>query len=149
MEDQILDYEEKHFSVEQHTANAGKRFGNYMIDRILCTVMVFGFIELVGKIGSYSLREFMEGISLLLFPCYWIIFEYFFQKTPGKFITQTTVLTIYGDKPTFLNTVGRTLCRFIPFEQFSFLGSRAVGWHDSISKTRVVEDRFLPDNYRD
>jgi uncharacterized RDD family membrane protein YckC len=33
----------------------------------------------------------------------------------------------------------RTLCRVIPFEQFSFLGSSTRGWHDSIPDTYVVQ----------
>ena len=33
----------------------------------------------------------------------------------------------------------RSICRFIPFNGLSFLGSNR-GWHDRFSKTMVVED---------
>ena len=44
-----------------------------------------------------------------------------------------------GTKPRFGQVIGRTLCRFVPFEAFSFFGER--GWHDKIPKTRVVMAR--------
>ena len=55
-------------------------------------------------------------------------------------ITKTRVVTEDGQKPTAMNILGRTACRFIPFDAFSFLGSKAVGWHDSISKTHVINE---------
>jgi hypothetical protein len=44
-------------------------------------------------------------------------------------------------RPPFGTMVLRSLCRLIPFEPFSFLGSDARGWHDSITKTRVVRKK--------
>jgi len=32
----------------------------------------------------------------------------------------------------------RTLCRLIPFDALSFLFNDSVGWHDTLSKTRIV-----------
>lgn len=43
-----------------------------------------------------------------------------------------------GGKPSLGQVLGRTACRLIPFEAFSFLGSSGVGMHDSIPDTRVV-----------
>jgi hypothetical protein len=47
------------------------------------------------------------------------------------------------ERPAFSQVVGRTLCRFIPFEVFSFFGE--AGWHDSIPKTQVVAVRGRAD----
>ena len=44
-----------------------------------------------------------------------------------------------GTKPTTSDIVIRSLCRFIPFEAFSFLGDEGRGWHDSLSDTYVVD----------
>ena len=44
-----------------------------------------------------------------------------------------------GSKPIFQDIFLRSLCRFIPFEVFSFLGSEGRGWHDSMSNTYVVD----------
>ncbi|HEY6914196.1 MAG TPA: RDD family protein, partial [Paludibacter sp.] len=59
-------------------------------------------------------------------------------RSLGKIITKTKVITVDGDKPDFKTFLIRALCRFIPLESFSFLGSTDSGWHDSISRTRVV-----------
>ncbi|MEM6265057.1 MAG: RDD family protein, partial [Bacteroidota bacterium] len=70
-------------------------------------------------------------------------FEAAFGKTPGKFVTKTQVVNKDGGKPTPGQLIGRTFARFIPFDAFSFLASNPVGWHDSLSKTRVVKDDSL------
>jgi uncharacterized RDD family membrane protein YckC len=44
-----------------------------------------------------------------------------------------------GSKPEFTDILKRTLSRILPFEQFSFIGKESTGWHDSISKTYVVD----------
>lgn len=145
MED-ILDYEEEILDPDFYLASSGKRLANYFLDRIGVYVFIFSFI---GLIDSDFLSEQGDALStlevvLLFFSTigYWVLFEYFLGKTPAKFLTKTKVVTQDGQKPSFLNILGRTLCRFIPFEPFSFLGSKAVGWHDSISKTRVVTDKY-------
>ena len=59
-------------------------------------------------------------------------------RTMAKLITRTKVVMENGDKPTFEVILTRTLCRLIPFNWISFLGDDGVGWHDSLSKTRVI-----------
>ena len=72
--------------------------------------------------------------------------EFSLGKTVGKMLTKSTVVREDGGRITLGQAFGRSLCRLIPFDAFSFLGSTAVGWHDSISKTRVVKDVFLEHN---
>jgi hypothetical protein len=48
-------------------------------------------------------------------------------------------VTLDGSKPGLRTILLRTLCRFIPFEPFSFFGER--GWHDGLSDTLVVSTR--------
>ena len=69
--------------------------------------------------------------------------EFFFGKTVAKMMTKSTVVNENGGKIIFRQAILRSLCRFIPFNLFSFLGSKGIGWHDRISKTRVVNDSFL------
>jgi len=69
---------------------------------------------------------------------YYLIFESLFNTTVGKLITRTSLTQINGDTILFRQILIRTVCRFIPFEQLSFLTKRPLGWHDSISETRVV-----------
>jgi uncharacterized RDD family membrane protein YckC len=64
-----------------------------------------------------------------------------FGRTLGKLITSTKVIAQDVVKPGFGRAMVRTLCRFIPFEPFSFFGAERRGWHDSIAKTWVVKSR--------
>ena len=61
-------------------------------------------------------------------------------KSFGKLITKTRVVMEDGSNPTYLDYLKRSFCRLIPFEAFSFLGSEGRGWHDSVSKTYVVDE---------
>ena len=70
---------------------------------------------------------------------YYCFFEGIWGRTPGKFLIGTKVVDEEGDPPSFGQIVGRSACRLIPFEPFSFFGAR--GWHDSISHTYVVRTR--------
>ena len=62
---------------------------------------------------------------------YYMITEGLSGRSLGKLITKTKVINMENEKPSFINILGRTMCRFIPFEAFSFLGD-GKGWHDSI-----------------
>ena len=79
---------------------------------------------------------------LILLPVYWLYYivpEFMFQKTLGKLITRTSVVTLTGEKPTLKQIILRTICRNIPLEYFSFLVTPA-GIHDYLSKTRVIKN---------
>jgi uncharacterized RDD family membrane protein YckC len=69
---------------------------------------------------------------------YYSFFEMVTGQSPGKMVTGTVVVNEDGTTPDGGRILIRSLCRFIPFNAFSFLGD-GVGWHDTISKTRVVE----------
>ena len=77
-------------------------------------------------------------LGFIFMSTYYILFEFGLRQTPGKLITKTIVVNEDGSSPTFVNILVRTLCRFIPLEAFTFLGNEAVGWHDTLSKTRVI-----------
>ncbi|MEO1517847.1 MAG: RDD family protein [Bacteroidota bacterium] len=142
--DEILDEQESEVTPEEFLASKGTRFANYLIDSIVAIVLVFGLLFLFGP-EEMLLNDGGVSFNLMTYAVmigYFVLFEGTTGKTPGKYITGTKVVTIHGDKPTLLNIVGRSFCRLIPFEAFSFLGARGVGWHDSISKTYVVKDEF-------
>jgi len=144
-------YEGSNTKMITETASAGRRFLNYIIDLLsfyifsyiigiylgICSA-IFGFdiswLEKMGVGGNY-----LFGFVLMMI--FYTFFEGFFAITPGKLLTGTKVVTENGEKPKFVNILGRTLCRFIPFDAFSFLGDSAIGWHDSISNTRVVKKK--------
>jgi uncharacterized RDD family membrane protein YckC len=88
---------------------------------------------------AFQVVSSLVGIFCML--GYYLVMEAAFGRTIGKLATGTRVVTVEGGAASFGQILGRTLCRLIPFEAFSFLTENAVGWHDSIPKTRVVKIR--------
>ena len=118
-------------------------------------MMIFIFTLLVVIIGNIfqldvyrmwleimtALGVFGTYLSFAMF--YYLVFESFFGRTIGKIITGSVVANENGLKPSFGVICIRTLCRLIPFDALSFLGKSERMWHDSISKTYVVEKKEL------
>jgi uncharacterized RDD family membrane protein YckC len=123
----------------------GVRFLNLLIDY----AAFFGFSMMVGFAiglsGNQSLLLMIQdyqtlfGVSILL--SYYLITEGAFARSVGKFITGCKVVDEKGGRPSFLQILGRTFSRLIPFEALSFLGSDGRGLHDSLAKTYVVQCR--------
>jgi uncharacterized RDD family membrane protein YckC len=122
-------------------ANGWKRFTNLIIDTICYYALVFGFFLLMAFIGFQDVLENKAAIYFFVFLInflYYSIFETYLGKTIGKMITRTRVVTESGDKIDFRTAAARSVSRFIPFEAFSFLGGQAVGLHDKLAHTRVI-----------
>lgn len=142
-------------------ASKGNRFANYLIDiiAILAVAMglFLGFIFLYYQFAtdttavdnfldeSENMNPFLDRIitGAVIATLYFIMETLFRGKSLGKLITKTRVVMEDGSNPSYIDYLKRSFCRLIPFEALSFLGSEGRGWHDSISKTYVVdEDRF-------
>lgn len=148
MQNEILDrpFDTPEEPERMDLADTGKRFVNYLIDRILSQVLaggvVFGFEAMVLEEGEVN-----EGLNLLSFLLiYATVWGYYTLmegglngKTLGKYITGTRAVTIEGMPLDWNKAALRSVCRLIPFEPFSFFADK--GWHDSISKTCVINDR--------
>lgn len=129
--------------MENNLATKGKRFLNYILDFIFYLVFAFvlGIVTAIIGLGAtvQAINDILLGFIIMI--VYYVFLEAIFGKTIAKFITRTKVVTRDGQKPNLKVILVRTLCRFIPFEAFSFLGDKPIGWHDSISKTIVVNDQ--------
>lgn len=132
------------------TASQGKRLANYFIDFLFFLIfsLIFGTILgiFLAIVSPSSLSVFEQDNDLIdyLFGfiagmIYYSVLEAATGKTIAKFITNTKVVNEQGEKPDVRTILLRSLCRFIPFEPLSFLGSDHSGWHDKLSKTRVIE----------
>jgi uncharacterized RDD family membrane protein YckC len=124
---------------KSRTVAGGIRFANLIIDRLICfviTIIVLYAIMVNGNKGFSSLEVYF--VAYLVMSIYYVILESLSGQTIGKLITQTMVVNEDNQKPEIGTIVGRTLCRFIPFNAFSFLGENASGWHDTITNTRVI-----------
>lgn len=133
-----------------NTASKEKRFANYLIDRIVLLIFGFGFGMVLGIIlalispESLSIFEqdnfFLEYLfAFILGTIYYSVFEGLTGRSLGKLITKTKVVNEDGERADFSSIFLRSMCRYIPFNAFSFLGDDAIGWHDTMSKTRVIE----------
>lgn len=136
-------------------ASKNQRFANYVIDYICQIIIMLGIIIFIAIIATFlgndefivriesmnRAEEYMLGAVTVLL--YYNLFEIFFSRTIGKFITKTIVVNELGEKPTTNEILIRTICRIIPFEAFSFFGEPGKGWHDSFSKTYVVKKEVL------
>lgn len=131
---------EEFFTFEE--ASKGQRFVHYLVDTLVyfgLAVLAGVFFELTGLgfiLEEDSGYDLIFSITLML-GYFWLM-EGLTGKTVGKMLTRTHVVTMEGNQPTMRNILVRSLCRFIPLDAISFLGSG--GWHDSISQTLVVKD---------
>jgi uncharacterized RDD family membrane protein YckC len=127
---------------ELEAAGLGSRMVNYLFDLFGIGVFTFVVDRVMTSLGLEALLVETNGmlIGMLIVMTYYSVLEGLTSRTLGKFITGTYVVTDEGLRPSFANILGRTLCRFIPFEALTFLFS-SVGLHDRLSHTRVVKDQ--------
>lgn len=147
---------ERQFEVTEDLYASNKiRLANYLIDYVVQFLLggligvVIGLIclftsnnDLLYKIENMNrIEEYALGIVILLI--YYNITEILLGRSISKFITKTIVVMEDGSKPNAQAILVRTLSRIIPFNHLSFLGTPCRGWHDSISKTYVVQKKLL------
>jgi uncharacterized RDD family membrane protein YckC len=153
------DTEEWEFQRPVKTVTSPRRFAHHIVDVLIIQLLVLSFefcYKFIIQIGELYAEEnnfliMFVGLPsfLTMYVGYYAIFEYLYQKTPGKFLTHTIVINEYGSKPELSNILLRSLFRLVPFEAFSCLGDKySYGWHDKWSKTWVVTDDELIDLQR-
>ena len=113
------------------------RIRHFAVDLIIILLFYFSlvivFVEYRETWGQYNV------LILALFQfAYYSIFEYATGRTPGKFFNKTKVVSTDGSKPTFSQTLIRSLVRFIPFEFLPIFSLYNRCLHDMISRTWVV-----------
>jgi uncharacterized RDD family membrane protein YckC len=125
-------------------ASNAQRFFHLVIDTIICLLVFSIFARIFGS-GLLEKMENLLGERMLIYffiiffrLIYYPFFESIFGATPAKFLTETRVTDISGQKIKFPTALLRTFARFIPFEPFSFFG--AEGWHDSLTQTQVIRE---------
>jgi len=83
--------------------------------------------------------EMQQVYFVLFYIPYCIILEGIFNRTLGKLVTGTIVISSRTfEKPSFGQILGRSFSRLIPFDGLSFISSNPRGWHDSIPNTMVT-----------
>ncbi|HZI54456.1 MAG TPA: RDD family protein [Chitinophagaceae bacterium] len=133
-------------------ASGGKRLVNYLIDRIVFLGLVFiaaMVIAIVSPQTIDSIDEENTGFNIVenlvyisLFVLYMFGIEAIFKgKTLGKLMTGTRAVNEDGSNITPKTALLRGLSRVVPFEVFSALGNPCYPWHDSWTKTYVIDEK--------
>lgn len=136
-----------------YQASRGKRFTNWLIDRIIVYVLYrFVFFKLVvailRKIYQYSeSRVVLYVCSYLMAFMFFSLWQASFEalsggKTPGKWATGTRAVNQDGTPISSRTAFLRSLCRLVPFELFSALGYPSYPWHDRWTNTYVIDERL-------
>ena len=130
---------EQKLKVDSNIVGPGLRFLNFIIDLIIWIVIA---AILTFPINGSNETQMLLGYLIMFgsFIGYYALMEIKFQKTIGKFITNTKVVKMNGDKPKNYDIISRTFCRLIPLDRISFLFTKN-GFHDLLSKTKVIKDR--------
>jgi uncharacterized RDD family membrane protein YckC len=138
------------------TVSIGKRFIHFVIDYLFVSFLLLpllgaliGIVSALTGVDRSSMNKILSYRLLLgagTMILYYILFEYFLNKTIGKFLTRSIVVTETDTKPSFKNCLLRTLIRFVPFEAFSILSSDSKMWHDKWTKTVVTSSATLKNN---
>jgi uncharacterized RDD family membrane protein YckC len=138
--------------VELQRPDAGKglRFLNFFIDylaAIAFSTLGFTLYFLVSPASENDMDGLETYLAGILFGFLWHFGNELFRgRGLSKLLTGTQAVMLDGSPLTVRSAFTRSLCRLIPFEPFSFLGSEPRGWHDTITQTRVINlrDRGIP-----
>ncbi len=124
------------------------RFLHLFFDTVIIVFIMFSMLDLVVsyyRFQSVKIQEWLGNRYLLIIILaiirfiYYPFFEKIFGATPGKFLTDSRIINAKSEIPDTVTIFQRTLFRHIPFDAFSFFGSR--GWHDSFSETYIVKEK--------
>ena len=95
-----------------------------LIHLIIDVFLINLFLYLIAFIPSF---EFKQLMWFVIYPVYLIVFEYKFQQTCGKMVTETIVVDKEGNAPNLKTIIMRTAIRYIPFEALSCFGNHSRG----------------------
>jgi uncharacterized RDD family membrane protein YckC len=132
----------------------GKRFMHLLVDTIIINIAATQLNSILHIIPEVSAPvttmqqmmapQFMRILQLqavatvVMNIVYYFPLEAFSHGTFGKLLTDSRVIKLNGLKITPMDALLRAFCRCIPFNGLSFLFTNGIGWHDTITKTRVV-----------
>ncbi len=135
----VIEQEETELDLSQIRINERafwwQRLLTFVIDYIICT-----FITVIIVIYFNVARNEINFYFLALIFIYYFFLESFTYTTIGKLIFRLKVVEVRNwGNPGFSKILIRTLCRFIPFDAFTFFSKKPAGWHDKLSGTVVIK----------
>jgi uncharacterized RDD family membrane protein YckC len=133
---------QKNDQLDFNTVKSSTRFVHFIVDTFIFFIFYVIVDSVFQMIFQFDVNKnflFTWLLMIITYVFYYSFVEYHFQKTFGKYITKTKVVTINGEKPSLNDIIVRSFCRLIPFDRMSFLFIKN-GFHDGISNTRVVKE---------
>ena len=112
-------------------------FNFYNAERGIAELDYYRKINYEDQINRIIFYIILASTLLVSIFAYYSILEFYFQKTLGKIVTRSKVVTDNGEKVIFRRIILRTICRFVPIDWLSYIFSRN-GIHDRLSKTKVI-----------
>lgn len=149
----------KYILEDKLLASERRRFVSCIFDFFFVFVTIFlsGIaVVIIGTIFNLDIYSMWDStlINYTYLVCFgflmlnYLVLETLFGRSFGKLIMGTIVVNENGLKPDFVSILIRTLCRLIPFDGLSFLGKSGKIWHDSLSKTYVVNRKELKEKIK-
>jgi uncharacterized RDD family membrane protein YckC len=139
-------------TINLQQASRGKRFANYLIDVIVLYLIALVFFALLATTGlterflhnnDFGTKLLDRLVTSIVLGVLWGITEALFKgKTLGKVITRTRAVNEDGSPITVKTAFLRGLSRIVPFEAFSALGDPSYPWHDSWTRTYVIDEKL-------
>ena len=133
-------------------AGSGKRFANYIIDLIIFYIAIFALSFTFAMISPAFVDWFNNDdnsagfalldrlVGLILYGLFMGLIESLTKgRSLGKLITRTKAVNQDGTTISAGTAFLRGLCRAVPFDAFSALGSPSFPWHDKWTKTFVID----------
>lgn len=146
-EEQLLDHPLIGYN-EFENAGLGKRFLNYVIDRICFYIFIFIFSAILIVLGIIRIDVLSNInsavdmlVTMLIYAIYMGSMEAILKgKSIGKYITKTRAVNTDYSPISARTAFLRGVSRIVPFEPFSALGAYCNPWHDSWTDTVVIDE---------
>ena len=131
---------------EVQSASHNKRTLNFIIDFSVVLILAYFLVLIIKGIFQYfdSYLIFILSFSVLFF-LYYVLLEYKFQQTIGKFLTHTILIDEYARKPSLKQVFWRTFYRIPDLRYLNFYFREYMdgtdycrGKHDRNTNTWVV-----------
>lgn len=141
----LLDSTIKKVTVHDGFSNLPDRIRHIFVDGLILTQLSTLIQTTVGIrdiFPSYLSRAKTELLLLFsVYLLYYLLMEYFFGFTLGKWLNKTRVVSISQHKPTFRQILIRTISRLIPIGFVTLFTPYKAFLHDILSETRVMRIR--------
>ena len=139
-------------NIKYQYASTWKRLTNYIIDACFVFIVFYILLLCYDFISARHLEAYINPnhdrlFFVILYIVYYSFSETYFKgRTIGKIFTKTKAITIENTNLKIEQAIIRSAGRLIPLDHLSFLfgddnnaNEYSIGWHDKISKTRVID----------